>query len=468
MENTVQTSYPDIAILLIEDDPADALLVQEMLSEIKNSNCVLSRAERAAEALRLIASRNFDIILLDLSLPDGTGLELVRKVRSAAPQTPVIVMSGLQDEDMALKVVQEGVQDYFVKGHVDSFVLGRALRYAIERKRSEEELRRANAELSILYRISSTVSRSIDMKGLLSDVIDTMTGLDMLNLERRGAIFMVEDGRLRLVHAVGHPEGFTREHLTIKLGECHCGMAVEQGEIVISGDSHKDGCHSICLEGMLPHGHIILPLKAREKVIGVLCLYTATGTTVNAHEKKMLLSMSEQIGIAMDNARLYETTKALSLHDALTGLANRRQMDIYFERNLARAKRYGTPLTIMLLDIDHFKRYNDMHGHSAGDDLLVDMAGLMTSELRATDLVVRYGGEEFLYMLSNTDLMNAHCLAERLRQKIQDTLGVTVSIGIATYTRTLMTREDLIRRADELLYEAKKSGRNRVVSGIVV
>jgi diguanylate cyclase (GGDEF)-like protein len=307
------------------------------------------------------------------------------------------------------------------------------------------------------------------MKDLLSDIIDTMTGLNMLSLERRGVIFMADDDQLRLVHAVGHPEGFAQDHRTIKLGQCLCGMAAEQGELIVSGDSRKDGRHTIChQEEILPHGHIVLPLKAREKVVGVLCLYTTTETAVNDHEKKMLLSISELIGIAMDNARLFETTKVLALHDALTGLANRRQMDVYFEHGLARAKRYGTPLTIMLLDIDHFKKYNDTFGHSAGDTLLVNMAALMMSELRVTDLIVRYGGEEFLYMLSNTDLTNAHHLAERLRLTIQDTLGVTVSIGIATYTTELTTRDDLIRRADELLYQAKNSGRNRVLSGILL
>ena len=188
-----------IRILLVEDDAGDALLVQEMLSEIKAPRFVVTHVDRVAKAMDKLREEQFEVVLLDLSLPDGQGMELVKVVRQAAPETPIVVMSGQRDDAFALKIVQEGVQDYCVKGHVDSFLLTRTLRYAIERKRIEDTLRRRNAELAVLFHVSSTVSRCIDMQGLLADIIGSLAGMDILSLKWQGAILTVEDdGTLRL------------------------------------------------------------------------------------------------------------------------------------------------------------------------------------------------------------------------------------------------------------------------------
>lgn len=454
----------EIRILLVEDDAGDALLVQEMLSEIKTPHFVMSHADRVAGAMAHLREEQFGVILLDLSLPDGQGMELVRAIRQAAPETPVVVMSGQRDEDIALKIVQEGVQDYCVKGRVDSFLLARTLRYAIERKRIEDDLRRRNTELAVLFHVSSAVSRCIDMQGLLADIIGLLAGVEILSLKRQGAILTVEDdGTLRLAQELGHSPSFIEAHQRLAWGECLCGIAMKNGEMVISSDAFQDPLHTLRYAGMEPHGHIIIPLKSRERVVGVLCLDTAPGISVREGERKMLLSIGEQLGIAVENARLYEETRQLALHDPLTGLANRRHLDIVAGSNLARARRYGTPFAIILLDLDHFKRYNDAHGHSAGDQLLVAVANTMKNEVRDTSLVVRYGGEEFLILLSDTEIGEALAVAERIRLKVQENTGVTVSLGVSWATDGARSLAVLIGEADAALYRAKNSGRNRVV-----
>ena len=454
-----------IRILLVEDDAGDALLVQEMLSEIKAPHFIVTHVDRVAKAMDQLRAAQFEVILLDLSLPDGQGMELVKAVRQAAPETPIVVMSGQRDEDLALKIVQEGVQDYCVKGYVDSFLLARTLRYAIERKRIEDALRRRNAELAVLFHVSSAVSRCIDMQGLLADILGSLTGMEILNLKWQGAILTVEDdGTLRLAQQVGHSPAFIEAHQRLGGGECLCGLAVKSGEIAVSADAFQDARHTLRYAGMEPHGHIVIPLKSRERVVGVLCLDTAPGISVREGERKMLLSIGEQLGIAVENASLYEETRRLALHDSLTGLANRRHLDIVAESNLARARRHGTPFAIILLDLDHFKRYNDTHGHSAGDRLLVAVAETMKNEVRETCLVVRYGGEEFLILLSDTEIAAALAVAERIRHKVQENTGVTVSLGVSWAKDGARTLAELIAAADAALYQAKHSGRNRVVS----
>ena len=454
----------EIRILLVEDDAGDALLVYELLSEIKAPSFAVTHVDRVAKAMAQLGAAQFGVVLLDLSLPDGQGMELVKAVRQAAPETAIVVMSGQRDEDLALKIVQEGVQDYCVKGHVDSFLLARTLRYAIERKRIEDALRRRNTELAVLFHVSSTVSRCIDLRGLLAEIIETVTGLEILGLKRQGAILTVEDdGTLRLAQEVGHSPAFIVAHQRLLGGECLCGLAVESGEMVVSAEAFQDVRHTIRYVGMESHGHIAIPLKSRERVVGVLCLDTAPGITVTKSERKMLLSIGEQIGIAVENARLYEETRRLALHDSLTGLANRRHLDIVAESNLARVRRYGTPFAIIMLDLDHFKRYNDTHGHSAGDQLLMAAAKTMKNEVRETSLVVRYGGEEFLILLSDTEITAALAVAERIRVKIQQNTGGTVSLGVVWAKDAARSLAALIAEADAALYQAKNSGRNKVV-----
>jgi diguanylate cyclase (GGDEF)-like protein len=161
-------------------------------------------------------------------------------------------------------------------------------------------------------------------------------------------------------------------------------------------------------------------------------------------------------------ARLHEQAKALSLEDHLTGLGNRRLLDIHFERAFALANRYEKELALIMLDVDHFKNYNDEHGHQAGDKALVDLAATIRKHLRETDLAFRYGGEEFLLLLPEIDPDTCLKVAEKLRLAVAKETDVTISLGVVSY-RPGSTGEEMIRQADKALYQAKQQGRNRVV-----
>ena len=166
-----------------------------------------------------------------------------------------------------------------------------------------------------------------------------------------------------------------------------------------------------------------------------------------------------------------------SFTDSLTGVYNRRYMEKRLREEVAKARRYGVELTILLLDIDHFKPINDEHGHQAGDQVLIDLGAIVTEELRDTDILTRYGGEEFLVIGPNTSLTDATIVAKRLCQRIEShsfrlhtreapvlEIRVTVSIGVAHYGGTINSEESLIRAADNNLYRAKDKGRNQVVA----
>lgn len=337
-----------------------------------------------------------------------------------------------------------------------------ARRQAEERLvRQSSELETTNAELSALYEVSSAISRTIDMDKLLTAVLDAVTRLKIIESEQKGAIFIVEENKLKLVSRLGPSEAFPVIHRDLEIGECLCGLAVRTGELVISKNSDADAGHTITYPGMPPHGHICIPLKATNRPVGVLSLYLKPDFEIDESKKKMLLSIGSQIGIAIENARLYEETKLLSLHDPLTGLANRRLMQVVLNSGYAKARRYGSPLSAIMLDIDYFKKYNDTFGHVAGDSLLVDIAKIILDEVRAVDLVVRYGGEEFLILLPETDSTKACEVAERIRKTVAAEKAITVSLGVSTF-KPGMHREELIQKADDALYKAKQAGRNRM------
>ncbi|MEW6117493.1 MAG: diguanylate cyclase [Nitrospirota bacterium] len=325
-----------------------------------------------------------------------------------------------------------------------------------------KELQKINAELHALYEVSKAISRTLDLEKLLSDILQTITGMEMFRVERKGMIFLVEGSRLHLVAHTGLSETAIERHKDLSMGESLSGLVATSGEPIISKNSDEDARHQVKVPGLSPCGHIILPLKAKDKVFGVLCLYLPPETEVEERILALLSSVGNQIGIAIQNARLYEETRALSLRDPLTGIGNRRLMDIELERSFAVARRYDKQLSILMLDIDHFKEYNDRHGHAAGDAVLAKVAGLFTENMREADYAFRYGGEEFTILLPETDTAMACEVAERIRKAVEKRTEVTVSIGIASYQEHMKKEDELVRKADNALYQAKNKGRNRV------
>jgi diguanylate cyclase (GGDEF)-like protein/PAS domain S-box-containing protein len=337
-----------------------------------------------------------------------------------------------------------------------------------ERKHTERQiirqgaaLKELNYELSVLHSVSSAISRTIDLNELLPIVLSVVTGISVFAVQRKAGIFIIEGDRMKLASHLGHTDEFLALHKNIKVGDCLCGLAAKTGEIIVSKNSAEDSRHSITYTGP-PHGHVILPLKAAAKTVGVLYLYMPRDLEINEERMKILSDIGSQVGIAIENAKLYEETKALSLHDPLTGLANRRMLDIIFERNFIRARRFSSPLSVLMLDIDHFKKYNDAYGHLAGDRLLCEVADTTLKEIRETDLVARYGGEEFIVLLPDTDITHAHEAAERIRKAVEKKTRITVSIGVSTHQHGMREKEELLDKTDAALYKAKHNGRNRV------
>jgi len=343
-----------------------------------------------------------------------------------------------------------------------------SLKDITEQKQAEEQIARKNLELkemnddlSTLYNVSSSSVEKLELKERLSIVLKTVSELEMFKVKRRGGIFLLDGDRLKLICSLGYPDKFLKFHKNLKVGDCLCGLAAKTGEIIISENSASDSRHTLGFEADRPHGHVIVPLKTRGTVTGVLFFELPLEGHMDERTIKLLEAIGNHVGIAIENSKLYEETKRLSLRDPLTGLANRRHMNVVLENNVAIAERYGKPFSVIMLDIDYFKKYNDAYGHVEGDLFLVRLATTISKKIRKSDVAARFGGEEFVVILPETEFGRAYKVAERLRKAIEKGSEVTVSLGVSTF-RPGMGASELIKDVDHALYKAKENGRNRV------
>ena len=221
---------------------------------------------------------------------------------------------------------------------------------------------------------------------------------------------------------------------------------------------------------------VSIPLMIEKEVVGVLNINDVDQDSFNVGDLGFILNLSELIAMSISNAVLYEQTKKLAVTDGLTGISNRPNMEQSLLSEFERSKRYNSPLSIVLLDVDHFKDVNDSYGHQKGDEILVTFASVLKKFCRANDTAARYGGEEFLMILPQSNAQGAFKIAERVREEIMkmsfvgndSKFSVTTSCGVAELNRDYMKNTDqLINVADNAMYEAKNSGRNKTIIGSV-
>jgi diguanylate cyclase (GGDEF)-like protein/PAS domain S-box-containing protein len=416
-------------LLLVEDNPADVRLLREMFHEQSAHNTELTQVGTMGEAEKHLAEGMIDIILLDLGLPDAQGLEAVRRARAVAPGLPLVVLTGLDDESMASRALQEGVQDYLLKGQIDARGLLRALRYAVERKNMQEALfdekERAQVTLNSIGDavICTNVSGNITF---LNPVAQRMTGWSQGEAEGRP---MAEVFRIL---------GATSRETSSNPME----MAVENGMIHVPSN-----CILIQRDGFeIPIDATVSPIHDREgRTTGVVIVFRDMGST-----RTMALQMAHS-----------------AHHDFLTGLPNRKLLNDRIRQAIASAPRHMKKVAVLFLDLDGFKHINDSLGHPIGDRLLQSVAKRLVDGVRGSDTVSRQGGDEFVVLLSEVEgLDSVTTTVKRLLQAgaephsiDQHDLHVTTCIGVSIFPDDGLDPETLVKNADTAMYQAKENGR---------
>ena len=333
--------------------------------------------------------------------------------------------------------------------------------YVGELEKSRDELRRG------LDRLGATLRATHDLQGMLGVILDTAA---VTLGARAGAVFLRSpSGRgiqLEVAHGYQAPKG-----ASLRVGEGVAGMAAG-GMSVLIPSSSANARPAGPAEPAAPTA-VAVPLTRGDRSMGVLALY---GRTVpgpfHPDDLETLGSFAGQASVAIENVLLHQEAQRLSITDGLTGVWNRRYLQLTLGKEIERAQRFERPLSLLMVDIDHFKDVNDTHGHQVGDEVLIEVTRRVMSVIRSQiDTLARYGGEEFVVVLPETGLSGAQVAADKIlammrRERFAEDAGpglsLTVSIGVASFEGGSASADELIRSADLAMYRAKQAGRDRV------
>jgi diguanylate cyclase (GGDEF)-like protein/PAS domain S-box-containing protein len=417
-------------LLVVEDNLGDVRLLREMFNEQASHNTELTHVQCMSEAEKHLAEHGVDVILLDLGLPDAQGLGAVRRAHAAAPRIPLVVLTALDDESLAVQALKEGAQDYLIKGQIETRGLLRALRYAIERKIMEEALFAEKECAQVTLNCIGDAVICTDISGnitFLNLVAEKVTGWS-----RQEAVSLPVVEVLRILDAT------SRETAPNPMD-----MAVRQDRTV----HLPSNCILIRRDGFeIPIEDSVAPIHDREGQI--------TGAVIVFRD----ISAARAMALQMTHS---------AQHDFLTGLPNRMLLNDRVSQAIILALRHMTKVALLFLDLDGFKHINDSLGHPIGDKLLQSIGKRLVDCVRGSDTVSRQGGDEFVVLLSEVEQWeDAAIMARRILQAVveahfidQHDLHVTASIGVSVYPDDGMDAETLIKNADTAMYQAKENGR---------
>jgi diguanylate cyclase (GGDEF)-like protein len=314
-------------------------------------------------------------------------------------------------------------------------------------------------------RVGATLRSTHDMGQILDSILSTASDAVLADA---GCLWLFTGPRDELYPALSR--GVDQDALDrLQVGEGVAGLAAERG-ITVKLPTEGGGPKYSRNEPRFPVT-IAVPLYSAQRVTGVIALYREGAVPFDQKDLDTVVFLAEQGGVAIENVLLHEDAQRLSLTDGLTGVWNRRYLQMQFRQTLASANRFDRPFSVLMLDLDNFKEVNDTHGHQRGDAILIEFAQRAGAALREIDTFVRYGGEEFVCLLSETDISGARTTAEKIRQTIasdpftavgEEPVSVSVSIGVACYPLHGNGYQSLIEAADQALYQAKEDGRDRV------
>lgn len=349
--------------------------------------------------------------------------------------------------------------------HIDGVILD-----LTERRQAEERMTKYARQMEALYATSLAINSQTEPSALLKIIVEQAA--QMLGVPR-GGLYLILPGNdsMELVACHNLPKNYAGT--VLRVGEGLPGKVAQSGEVMFVSDYAEWKGEKPIFNDLPIHRLLAIPLKVKRKVIGVIELADDKNSYPFSEEDLRLISLfADQAAIAVENTRLYARLERQAILDDLTGLYNRRGLMDLGYREVERAIRFLRPLCAIFIDIDHFKDFNDRYSHAVGDQVLITVAKTLKQGVREVDLVGRYGGEEFIILLVETNLSSAQEVANRLRLEVERTvtataygnLGVTVSMGVSQFRPDQPTLDTLIHRADRAMYQAKLAGRNCVMT----
>jgi diguanylate cyclase (GGDEF)-like protein len=398
------------------------------------------------------------VAIADLSDQTNIQSQIAGKKRAAVAGIPLITRQKM----IGILYVDSYTSRKYTRSELDYLtILCSQAAVALDNTQLYKKITREVKELALLYEVSQSFISTLDFDRLLKNILQRLKEtFGYLNL----AIMLVDEKRQELYpHSfINYPEHVRK--LRFKIGtEGITGYVAYTKKPYYAPDVSKDPYYRIGVEEA--QSELCFPLMIGERLIGILDVESPEVNGFSQDDIKMLSGLSAQIAIALENSRLYEEAKELSLTDPLTNMPNRRSFELFLDSEIKRATRYQRKFSILMVDFDNFKEYNDTFGHPAGDEILKKFSAYMKDTIRDVDFIGRYGGDEFIAVLPETDRTFALEVAERMRNKIamqHVEPNITLSVGIASFPQDSTDKSSLIELADLACYEAKELGGNCV------
>ncbi len=449
-------------VLVVDDVPANVKLLDARLSA---EYFDVTTAQNGNEALALCERAECDVVLLDVMMPDLDGFEVCRKLKSnpATHHIPVIMVTALDQPSDRVRGLEAGADDFLTKPVNDVALISRV--------RSLARLKLMTDEL----RMRAVTSKEIGIQNPEREAIAD-TG-------RQGHVLVVDDRESSYERIVATLSAEHKVDLQTEPNEALFRAAEGNFDLAIVslGLKNFDGLR-LCSQLRSLDRTRNVPILAVAETDNNTKLVRGLEIGINDYlmrpidKNELLARVRTQVKKRRYTERLRDNMQMsieMAITDPLTGLFNRRYMETHLATLVEQAASRGKPISAFILDIDYFKAINDNYGHDAGDDVLREFALRIRKSIRNIDLACRYGGEEFVVVMPETDLAVASMVAERLRRRIASepfaieqgltSLNVTISVGIAGMNAPNETAAAILKRADQALYRAKRDGRNRVV-----
>jgi diguanylate cyclase (GGDEF)-like protein len=495
-------------VLLVDDQAMVAEGVRRLLSD--KPEIVLHYCADPIEAIKAANEIKPSVILQDWVMPSIDGLDLLKLFRAnpSTMETPIIVLSSEESPETKSQAFASGANDYLVKLPDKTELLARIQYHSkaclnrIQRdeafrtlRESQQNLSESNVtlislnrrleetheKLNVALRQAEQRAREAVRLTELMDVLQScqtveeaygVTGNSLPHIlsAPSGALCITSPSR-DLVEAVATWGQSFASDKTFVPESC---WALRRGRIhVVDDPASPLRCSHVKKSSAA--SYICVPLAAQGETLGILYLECASETPKDCSEiadlGRQAVAAGERISLALANLKLRDTLRSQSIRDPLTGLFNRRYMEESLEREIRRAVRNKENVALLMIDIDHFKRFNDTFGHQAGDTLLRELGNFLSQRTRGQDVACRFGGEEFALILTGAPLEAARKRAEILCEEVRQlsalhagqVLGkISLSVGVSAYPGHGDNAEELVRSADQALYRAKNEGRDRV------
>jgi diguanylate cyclase (GGDEF)-like protein len=459
--------------IFIIDDEKDILFILKEF--FRNHGIEASTYEIVPDMATEIHEKKPNAVLLDIFLTNISGIEVLQKIRKIDPNLPIIMMTGQLDEEKKIESLRSGAYAILAKpfksyeevyhitnnaaNHYLETLRTTELTAEIEKRHEHERLNLL--ELDFLKKLQLMIGETEDPAFVIKNSFALLK--NFLNFQAFAAFMLQgEDINIQIYPNIGSDPRLMECITTSLMNKVPERSKVEKqmSELMMVG------ANTTQTEGGT-YNFMTVDISSRDKIYGYAGLYRVLPFLDD--EKTIFNRFCTNIAMTLEKIRLFNEIKSLSIHDGLTGIYNHAFIVEALKDEVERSRRYGALLSIVLFDIDDFKKVNDTFGHLTGDAVLQKLAELLKASLRAIDIVGRYGGEEFLAILPETDGINGYIVAERFRERVEQEafsngeghINITVSGGVAHYTHGMDVNK-LIKMADDNLYAAKREGKNRI------